>query len=44
MSFEIEGEADEETLRGLEEQWRRRSAAYVVLTEPTFVVIDVAVR
>ncbi len=39
--FHIKGDADEETLRGLVEQSRRRSAVYDVLTNPTPVVIDV---
>ena len=41
VSFEIEGDADDETLRGLVEQSRRRSAVYDALTNPTPVVIDV---
>lgn len=41
VTFHIEGDADEETLRGLVEQSRRRSAVYDVLTNPTPVVIDV---
>jgi uncharacterized OsmC-like protein len=41
VSFHIEGDADEEKLRGLVEQSRRRSAVYDVLTNPTPVVIDV---
>jgi uncharacterized OsmC-like protein len=41
VSFHIEGDADEATLRGLVEQSRRRSAVYDVLTNPTPVVIDV---
>jgi uncharacterized OsmC-like protein len=44
VSFEIEGDADDETLRGLVEQSRRRSAVYDVLTNPTPVAIDVVVR
>jgi uncharacterized OsmC-like protein len=44
VSFEIEGDADDETLRGLVEQSRRRSAVYDVLTNPTPVAIDVTVR
>jgi uncharacterized OsmC-like protein len=44
VSFEIEGDADDETLRGLVEQSRRRSAVYDALTNPTPVVIDVVVR
>jgi uncharacterized OsmC-like protein len=42
VSFEIEGDADEETLRGIVEQSRRRSAVYDVLTNGTSVRIDVA--
>ena len=41
VTFHIEGEADDETLRGLVEQSRRRSAVYDVLTNPTPVVINV---
>ncbi len=41
VSFHIEGDADDATLRGLVEQSRRRSAVYDVLTNPTPVVIDV---
>jgi uncharacterized OsmC-like protein len=41
VSFHIEGDADEDTLRGLVEQSRRRSAVYDVLTNGTPVVIDV---
>jgi uncharacterized OsmC-like protein len=41
LTFHIEGDADEEKLRGLVEQSRRRSAVYDVLTNPTPVVIDV---
>ncbi len=41
VRFEIEGDADEETLRGIVEQSRRRSAVYDALTNPTPVVIDV---
>ena len=44
VSFEIEGDADDETLRGLVEQSRRRSAVYDALTNPTPVVINVVVR
>ena len=44
VSFEIEGDADDETLRGLVEQSRRRSAVYDALTNPTPVAIDVVVR
>jgi uncharacterized OsmC-like protein len=41
VTFHIEGDADEETLRGIVEQSRRRSAVYDALTNPTAVVIDV---
>jgi len=41
VSFHVEGDADDATLRGLVEQSRRRSAVYDVLTNPTPVVIDV---
>jgi uncharacterized OsmC-like protein len=41
VTFRIEGDADEETLRGLVDQSRRRSAVYDILTQPTPVVIDV---
>lgn len=41
VSFQIEGDADKDTLRGLVEQSRRRSAVYDALTNPTPVVIDV---
>jgi uncharacterized OsmC-like protein len=41
VTFHIEGDADEETLRGIVEQSRRRSAVYDALTNPTPVVIDV---
>ena len=41
VTFHIEGDADDETLRGLVEQSRRRSAVYDVLTNPTPVVINV---
>jgi uncharacterized OsmC-like protein len=44
VSFEIEGDADEETLRGIVEQSRRRSAVYDVLTHGTAVHVDVAAR
>ena len=44
VRFEIEGDADDETLRGLVEQSRRRSAVYDVLTNPTPVEIDVVTR
>ena len=41
VTFEIEGDADDETLRRIVEQSRRRSAVYDALTNPTPVVIDV---
>jgi uncharacterized OsmC-like protein len=41
VTFHIEGDADDDTLRGIVEQSRRRSAVYDVLTQPTPVVIDV---
>jgi uncharacterized OsmC-like protein len=41
VTFRIEGDADEATLRGLVDQSRRRSAVYDILTQPTPVVIDV---
>jgi uncharacterized OsmC-like protein len=41
VTFHIEGDADEATLRGIVEQSRRRSAVYDALTQPTPVVIDV---
>ena len=41
VTFHIEGDADDETLRGLVEQSRRRSAVYDALTNPTPVVINV---
>jgi uncharacterized OsmC-like protein len=43
VTFHIEGDADEETLRGLVEQSRRRSAVYDALTNPTPVTVDVVV-
>jgi uncharacterized OsmC-like protein len=44
VNFDIEGDADEETLRGIVEQSRRRSAVYDALTNPTSVVVDVVAR
>ena len=44
VSFRVSGDADEQTLRGLVEQSRRRSAVYDVLTNGVPVDIDVAVR
>ena len=41
VTFHIEGDADEQTLRGLVEQSRQRSAVYDALANPTPVVIDV---
>ncbi len=41
VTFHIEGDADDETLRGIVEQSRRRSAVYDVLTNPTPVFVDV---
>ncbi|PUA80642.1 OsmC family protein [Nocardioides currus] len=41
VTFHVEGDADDETLRGIVEQARRRSAVYDVFTNPTPVVIDV---
>src|SRR4029077_15181820 len=41
VSFHIDGDADQDTLRGLVEQSRRRAAVYDVLANPTPVVIDV---
>lgn len=41
VTFHIQGDADDETLRAIVEQSRRRSAVYDALTNPTPVVIDV---
>jgi uncharacterized OsmC-like protein len=41
VTFEVEGDADDETLRALVEQSRRRSAVYDVLTNGTPVSIEV---
>jgi len=41
VTFHIEGDADDETLRGIVEQSRRRSAVYDALTNPTPVSIEV---
>ena len=41
VTFHIEGDADDQTLRGLVEQSRKRSAVYDALTNPTPVVIEV---
>lgn len=39
--FHIEGDADQETLRAIVEQSRRRSAVYDALTQPTPVSVEV---
>ena len=39
--FHLEGDADEETLRAIVEQSRRRSAVYDALTQPTPVSVEV---
>ena len=41
VTFHVKGDADDETLRELVEQSRRRSAVYDALTNPTPVVVDV---
>jgi uncharacterized OsmC-like protein len=41
VAMTLEGDADEQTLRGIVEQSRRRSAVYDVLANPTPVTIDV---
>ncbi len=41
VTFRIEGDADDETLRQIVEQSQRRSAVYDTLTRPTPVVVDV---
>jgi uncharacterized OsmC-like protein len=41
VTFHIEGDADDETLRKIVEQSRRRSAVYDALTNPTPVTVDV---
>ena len=41
VTFHIDADADDETVRGLVEQSRQRSAVYDALTNPTPVVIDV---
>jgi len=43
VTFHVKGDADEETLRGLVEQSRSRSAVYDALTNPTPVSVDVVV-
>ena len=42
VTFHIEGDADDETLRAIVEQSRRRSAVYDALTNPTPVVVAVS--
>jgi uncharacterized OsmC-like protein len=41
VTFHIEGDADDDILRGLVEQSRKRSAVYDALTNPTPVVVNV---
>jgi uncharacterized OsmC-like protein len=41
VTFHVEGDADDATLRAIVEQSRRRSAVYDALTNPTPVVVDV---
>jgi uncharacterized OsmC-like protein len=41
VTFHIDADADDETVRGLVEQSRKRSAVYDALTTPTPIVIDV---
>ena len=41
VTFHIDADADDETVRGLVEQSRKRSAVYDALVNPTPVVIDV---
>ena len=41
VTFRVEGDADDETLREIVQQSRRRSAVYDALTHPTPVQIDV---
>jgi uncharacterized OsmC-like protein len=41
VTFHIDADADDETVRGLVEQSRKRSAVYDALTNPTSIVIDV---
>ncbi len=43
VSFDVQGDADEDTLRAIVEQSRRRSAVYDVLTHGTTVDVDVHV-
>lgn len=44
VTFRVEGDADDATLRDIVEQSRRRSAVYDALTNPTPVVIEVVTR
>src|SRR3954468_9706694 len=44
VHFRIKGDADDETLRGIVEQSRRRSAVYDVLTNGVPVSVDVTTR
>jgi uncharacterized OsmC-like protein len=44
VDFRVEGDADDETLRRVVEQSRRRSAVYDVLTNGTSVAVDVTTR
>ena len=44
VTFHIEGDADDDTLRSIVEQSRQRSAVYDVLTNPTPVHVDVVVE
>ena len=44
VTFHIEGDADDATLRDIVEQSRRRSAVYDALTNPTPVMIDVVTQ
>jgi uncharacterized OsmC-like protein len=41
VTFHVEGDADDETLRAIVEQSRRHSAVYDVLTNPTPVSVEV---
>lgn len=41
VRFHIEGDADDETLRGIVEQSRKRSAVFDALTNPTPVAVEV---
>lgn len=44
ITFEISGDADDETLRGVVEQSRKRSAVYDALVNPTPVEVEVVTR